>query len=114
MVKAAEAESALGGYRVLDLTDEKGLLCGKILGDLGADVIKIEKPGEDSAGISARFTAMILTRRRAYSGWAYNVNKRGITLDIETQTAKKFSRAWSRPLILCLSHILQDIWIVMI
>ncbi|MFH1351199.1 MAG: hypothetical protein ABII26_09710 [Pseudomonadota bacterium] len=29
-------EGMLTGYRVLDLTDEKGLLCGKILGDLGA------------------------------------------------------------------------------
>ncbi len=39
----------LGAYRVLDLTDEKGLLCGKLLGDMGADVIKIEKPGGDAA-----------------------------------------------------------------
>ena len=31
-------------YRVLDLTDEKGLFCGKILTDLGADVIQVEKP----------------------------------------------------------------------
>ena len=37
----------LNNYRVLDLTDEKGSLCGKILGDLGADVIKIEKPAGD-------------------------------------------------------------------
>ncbi len=39
----------LSPYRVLDLADEKGLLCGKILGDLGADVIKIERPGGDAA-----------------------------------------------------------------
>lgn len=38
---------ALLSARVLDLTDEKGYLCGKILGDLGADVIKVEKPGGD-------------------------------------------------------------------
>lgn len=39
----------LGGFRVLDMTDEKGDLCGKILGDFGADVIKIEPPGGSSA-----------------------------------------------------------------
>jgi len=37
----------LGLYRVLDLTDEKGFLCGRILGDLAADVIKTEPPGGD-------------------------------------------------------------------
>ena len=40
-------ESILAPYRVLDLTDAEGFLCGKILGDLGADVIKIEPPGGD-------------------------------------------------------------------
>ena len=32
-------------YRVLDLTDERGLLCGKILADLGAEVTQVEPPG---------------------------------------------------------------------
>jgi crotonobetainyl-CoA:carnitine CoA-transferase CaiB-like acyl-CoA transferase len=41
------AEAVLLPYRILDLTDEKGALCGRILGDMGADVIKIEKPGGD-------------------------------------------------------------------
>ena len=39
----------LGPYRVLDLTNERGLLCGQILGDLGADVVQIEPPGGSAA-----------------------------------------------------------------
>jgi crotonobetainyl-CoA:carnitine CoA-transferase CaiB-like acyl-CoA transferase len=37
--------SALSGYRVLDLTDERGMLCSRYLADMGAEVIRIEKPG---------------------------------------------------------------------
>ena len=39
----------LAPYRVLDLTERFGALCGRILGDLGADVIKTERPGGDPA-----------------------------------------------------------------
>ena len=35
-------------YRILDLTDEKGLFCGQLLAQFGADVIKIEPPGGDT------------------------------------------------------------------
>ncbi|MBW2143023.1 MAG: CoA transferase, partial [Deltaproteobacteria bacterium] len=49
MKQAPENNSILGGYRVLDLADEKGLMCGMLLGDLGADVVKIEKPDGDDA-----------------------------------------------------------------
>jgi crotonobetainyl-CoA:carnitine CoA-transferase CaiB-like acyl-CoA transferase len=40
-------ERALAGYRVLDLTDEQGWLCGKMLTKLGADVSKVELPTDD-------------------------------------------------------------------
>ncbi|HXR24771.1 MAG TPA: CoA transferase, partial [Candidatus Binataceae bacterium] len=39
------AAELLKGFRMLDLTDDKGALCGKIFADLGADVIKVEPPG---------------------------------------------------------------------
>ena len=38
----------LSPYRVLDLTDHRGEISGMILGDLGADVIKIETPAGDT------------------------------------------------------------------
>ena len=40
----------LSPYRVVDLTDEGAMICGQILGDLGADVILVEP----SAGAHAR------------------------------------------------------------
>jgi crotonobetainyl-CoA:carnitine CoA-transferase CaiB-like acyl-CoA transferase len=40
-------DAMLSCYRILDLTNEKGFLCGRALGDLGAEIIKIERPGGD-------------------------------------------------------------------
>ena len=68
-------------YRVLDLTDEKGLLCAKILGDLGADVIKIEKPGGDISRRLGPFFHNNIHPEKSLLWFAYNSNKRGITLD---------------------------------
>ena len=48
MTTKERVEGMLSPYRVLDLTDEKDLMCSKLLGDLGADVIKVEKPAGDA------------------------------------------------------------------
>ncbi|MFC1869141.1 CaiB/BaiF CoA transferase family protein [Thermodesulfobacteriota bacterium] len=71
-------------YRVLDITDEKGYLCGKIFADLGADVIKIEPPGGDSGRNSGPFYHDIPDKNKSLFYYAYNTNKRGITLNIDT------------------------------
>jgi crotonobetainyl-CoA:carnitine CoA-transferase CaiB-like acyl-CoA transferase len=74
----------LAPYRVLDLTNERGFICGKLLGDLGADVIKIEKPGGDPARRIGPFYHNIPDPEKSLYWWAFNINKRGITLNIET------------------------------
>lgn len=79
------AEGLLTPYRVLDLTNERGFLCGKLLGDMGADVIKIEKPGGDPARKLGPFYQDIPHPEKSLFWWGFNANKRGITLDIETE-----------------------------
>ena len=73
----------LAPYRVLDLTGQLGFLTGKIFGDLGADVIKIEPPGGDPSRRHPPFLSNGNGSRQSLYWLAYNANKRGITLDLE-------------------------------
>jgi crotonobetainyl-CoA:carnitine CoA-transferase CaiB-like acyl-CoA transferase len=82
-------EGFLEGYRVLDLTDETGHLCGKILGDLGADVIKIEPPGGDPGRNNGPFYHDIPHPEKSLSWFFTNLNKRGITLSLETAAGRE-------------------------
>ncbi|HEX7475366.1 MAG TPA: CoA transferase [Dehalococcoidales bacterium] len=78
--------------RVLDLTNENGFLCGKMLADLGMDVIKIERPGGDPARNIGPFVSDIPDPEKSLYWFAYNSNKRGITLDLETVTGQEVFR----------------------
>jgi crotonobetainyl-CoA:carnitine CoA-transferase CaiB-like acyl-CoA transferase len=73
----------LNHLRALDLTDNKGFLCGKILADLGVNVIKIEKPGGDPSRYIGPFWGGQPDPEKNIYWFAYNSNKKGITLDIE-------------------------------
>ncbi|MFC1820899.1 CaiB/BaiF CoA transferase family protein [Thermodesulfobacteriota bacterium] len=70
-------DSLLNGYRGLDLTDAKGLFCGKILATIGVETIKIEKPEGDPARED------ISSPRKSLYWETYNTNKRSITLNLE-------------------------------
>jgi benzylsuccinate CoA-transferase BbsE subunit len=62
--------SILNNLKVIDLTDEKGRLCSELLTDMGAEVIRIEKPGARVPHTDA------------------NSGKRTISLDIETEKGR--------------------------
>jgi len=89
MQNRTHTQTMLNGYRVLDLTDDKGALCGRILADLGADVIKIEKPEGDNSRNIGPFFQNIPDPAKSLFWFAYNLNKRGITLDIETKDGQE-------------------------
>ena len=75
----------LGPARVIDLTDEGGLLCGQILADLGADVIQVEPPGGSSARLEGPWLEGRPGSERSLFWWAYARGKRSVVLDVEDE-----------------------------
>ena len=82
----------LSGLRVLELADEKGQYCGKLMADLGAEVIKIEPSGGEHARSVGPFLDDLPHRERSLSFWHYNTSKRGITLNLETEDGRGLFR----------------------
>jgi len=73
----------LVGLRAVEIGD-RGVVAGKILADAGADVIVVEPP----TGARARHTGPFVEDRASISGSLFhanwNLNKRGVTLDVST------------------------------
>lgn len=85
----SNTEGMLSPYRVLDLTDERGFLGGRLLGDLGADVIKIERPEGDPGRRLGPFYHDITDPEKSLYWMGFNTNKRGITLNIKTSKGQE-------------------------
>ena len=79
----AGGRSALSGRRVLEIADESGAYCGKLLADMGADVIKVECPGGDPSRQIPPFLDDRPGDDRSLHFLYMNTSKRGITLDVE-------------------------------
>ncbi len=87
-----DAHGPLKGLRVLDLTRVlAGPTCTQMLGDLGAEVIKIERPGagDDTRGFAP--PVMPGTEESAYF-IGVNRNKRSVTLDIATKEGQAIAK----------------------
>ena len=75
-----ERRRPLDGIRVLDFTHQAaGPWCTTLLGDLGADVLKVEKPGR---GDGIRYAGEVPFEIGSLNFWGLNRNKRGLGVDL--------------------------------
>ena len=73
----------LTGLRVVEICDELGQYAGKLLADMGADVVKIEPPEGSSARRVGPFVNDEPGPNRSLNFWYHNTNKRSAVLDLE-------------------------------
>lgn len=77
----------LEGLRVIDLAGESGVFAGRMLAELGADVIRVEPPGGDGIRRRPPFLdgpALSESARESLHHLHFNAGKRGVTLDGHT------------------------------
>jgi crotonobetainyl-CoA:carnitine CoA-transferase CaiB-like acyl-CoA transferase len=74
----------LAHLRVLDLTDLRGALAGRILADLGADVVKIEPPRGDAGRLRPPFAGGVEAADRSLPFLYRNANKRAAVVDLHS------------------------------
>ena len=79
----------LSPYTVLDLTDHRGELTAMMLGDMGADVIKIEPPLGSSSRQMSPYLEAAPEMEQSLQFFSYNRNKRGITLDLQSEHGRQ-------------------------
>lgn len=95
----------LDGYRALEMGDGAAMLCGKLLADHGADVVKIEPPGGDDARRLGPFQCDRPDPERSLTFAYYHANKRSLTLELENADGREIFRALAAR-----SDILVESW----
>ncbi len=98
------AEQALSGLRVIEFTDFTGAYAGRLLADLGADVIKVEPPGGGNQRHTPPFLGGVESPDTSLAFWVHNTSKRSVVLDLEDAG----QRAQARALALGADVVLED------
>jgi crotonobetainyl-CoA:carnitine CoA-transferase CaiB-like acyl-CoA transferase len=91
--KRQPAAGALDGIRVVDLSRYiAGPYCAMLLGDMGADVVKVEPPGR---GENSRGFGPFVEGESLYT-MVFNRNKRSLTLDLRSEQGRDVLRSMLR------------------
>ena len=80
--------AALTGVHVVELSHERGALAGKLLADMGADVIVVEPPGGSALRRWGPFVDDVPGPERSLAWWHYNTSKRGVVLDLDSAAGR--------------------------
>jgi crotonobetainyl-CoA:carnitine CoA-transferase CaiB-like acyl-CoA transferase len=79
----------LAGVKVVELAgDPAGEMVGKLLAEMGADVVKVEPPGGSPTRAIGPFAHDIVDADHSLTFWYYNNNKRSVVLDYATPDGK--------------------------
>ncbi len=85
--------SALEGLRVVELASERIAFAGKLLADMGADVILVEPPGGDPSRHYPPYLDDLPGEDRSLFWWHYHTSKRGVVLDLDdTRDRRRYRR----------------------
>ena len=80
---------ALAHLRVLDLTGSGSQYCGRLMADMGADVVKVEPPEGDSARHLRPYAGDESGHERGINFLSLNLNKRSVALDLEDESDRE-------------------------
>jgi crotonobetainyl-CoA:carnitine CoA-transferase CaiB-like acyl-CoA transferase len=82
----------LTALRVIELADEQASYAGKLLADLGADVVKVEPPEGERSRAYPPFVDDEPHPDRSLFFWQYNTSKRSVTLDLDAEEGRALFR----------------------
>lgn len=84
---------ALDGRRVIELSGDGTAFAGKILADMGADVIVVEPVGGSRQRQNGPFAGDEVGPERSLHWWHYNTSKRSVVLDLDDAAGQEQFRA---------------------
>ncbi|MGI8925638.1 MAG: CaiB/BaiF CoA transferase family protein [Tepidiformaceae bacterium] len=95
-VPSPHPSGPLAGYRVLDFANEMGQLCGRLLAELGADVIKVEPRDGDPARQLGPFFRDQPGPGTSLWWWAMNAGKRSVTCELRLDAGRALAGRLAR------------------
>ena len=74
----------LDGIKVLEIGDEQGEYCGRVLAGMGADVVRVEPVGGERTRTYGPFHGDVPDPNKSIYFWQYNFGKRSVELDVDS------------------------------